>query len=82
VAFGTFGEVMAVVFRDGRLVQFDTAGTHLLASNAIAAAVAFAPGALDIALHRPPSLEALDVIFSDHSLWQFDATGGHPLGTV
>ena len=64
------------------LVQFDTAGTHLLASNTIAAAVGFAPGALDIALHTPPSLEVLDVIFSDHSLWQFDETGGHPLGTV
>ncbi len=60
---------MDVVFQDGRLVQYDRAGAHLLATNALSAAVALSP--VDVAV--------LDVIFADHSLWQFDATGGRRL---
>src|SRR5207253_8096983 len=44
VAFGPFGQVVAVVFDSGALIQFDALGTHLIAASGIkAASIAFGP---------------------------------------
>ncbi len=62
--------VTAVVYGNGQLYLFDTAGAHLLGGSVLSASVAFSP----------QGQEVLDVVFSSNQLYSYDASGAHFIG--
>ncbi len=67
---GSGRQVTAVVYDDGSLYLFDSAGAHFIGGFVQSASVAY----------DPQGQQVLDVVFASHELWSYDSSGAHFIG--